>query len=104
VVIYVGNVLFKSGCPYLISAFNGNVSLADSVNKILLAGYYLINTGYTVIVLKVWERVSSFQQLMNILSMKTGTIILILGFMHLFNVLVLIKLSKSNKKSIHFNP
>jgi hypothetical protein len=103
VVLNVGHVLFKNGRVFLINTFNGNEVIADSVNKVLLAGYYLINAGYCITVLKVWETVISFQQMINVLSFKSGFIILTLGIMHLFNVLVLIRIGKNSKNKLYTN-
>ncbi|MCW3103560.1 MAG: hypothetical protein JWO09_2000 [Bacteroidetes bacterium] len=89
VVVYVGNMLFRNGCPFLLNTFGGNVQLADAINRILLAGYYLINIGYAVIVLKVWKQVASLQEMLDVLGNKAGTIILGLGIIHMFNVVVL---------------
>jgi hypothetical protein len=97
VVIYVGNVLFRNGRPFLINTFKGDISIADSLNKVLLAGYYLVNAGYTIMVLKVWSTVGSLQQMIDILSIKIGMIILTLGIMHLMNVLLLIAFGKQKR-------
>jgi len=89
VIVYVGNMLFRNGCPFLLNTFGGNVQLADAINRILLAGYYLINIGYAVIVLKVWKQVVSLQEMLDVLGSKAGAIILGLGIIHMFNVAVL---------------
>jgi hypothetical protein len=97
VVFRVGHLLYKYGRPFLICTFNGNASVADAINKVLLAGYYLVNAGYSITVLKVWQTVGSLEQMLNVLSYKAGTIVLTLGFMHLFNVLVLLRIGKMKK-------
>jgi hypothetical protein len=103
VVFYIGNVLYRNGRPFLLNTFHGQAAVADAVNKVLLAGYYLLNMGYTVIVLKVWNRVGSCREMIEVLSMKVGVIVLTLGIMHLFNVLLLILVGKNKKEtfSIH---
>ncbi len=116
VVLYVGQVLYKSGRPFLMNTFSGNETVADAVNKFLLAGYYLTNIGYTTIVLRVWDKVESPFQFLNVLSFKIGTILLMLGIMHFINILTLIFIGKSrspnrdrekalpNKTVINTNP
>jgi hypothetical protein len=37
---------------FLVEAFRGNEALADSVNQVLVAGFYLINIGYLVLAVK----------------------------------------------------
>ncbi|MDQ3049154.1 MAG: hypothetical protein M3R27_16535 [Bacteroidota bacterium] len=102
-VLYVGAVLFKNGRPFLINTFSGDVTLADALNKVLLAGYYLVNTGYVILALKVWETVESPLQMYNVLSYKTGCITIALGCMHLFNVFCLLAIGKNRKQKINHN-
>ena len=102
VVLYVGMVLYKGGRPFLVNTFSGNETVADAVNKFLLAGYYLTNIGYTVIALKIWDKVESPIQLLNVLSLKVGAIVLTLGIMHFINIISLVLIGKS-KKSNHTN-
>lgn len=97
VVLYVGMVLYKGGRQFLLNTFSGNETVADAVNKFLLAGYYLTNIGYTVIALKIWEKVESPTQLLNVLSLKVGAIVLTLGIMHFINILSLIFIGKNKK-------
>ena len=101
VVLYVGNVLYKNGRPFLINTFKGNALIADSLNKVLLAGYYLINTGYTIMALKVWSKVDSLEEMMNVLSVKAGWIILCLGIMHIINVIILLIIGRNKKETTH---
>ena len=102
VVIYVGAVLFRNGRPFLINTFTGDIALADALNKVLLAGYYLVNTGYVVLALKVWDKVDTLTEMADVLGFKTGIILLTLGIMHLFNVVCLIAIGKNRKqRTIH---
>lgn len=103
VVLFVGNALFKNGRVFLVNTFGGNEALADAINKILLSGFYLINAGYTIFILKVWETVETLREMMNVLSMKTGMIILTLGLMHVFNVLFLAVIGRNKKRTLNIN-
>lgn len=68
----------------------GNVMIATSVNKTLLTGYYLINIGYAVYSLRIWDKVDSWLELLETTGIKTGFIVLMLGVMHIINVIVLL--------------
>jgi hypothetical protein len=83
--VWVARTLFKNGKVFLIDIFHGNKELADSVNNLLLVGFYLINIGYAVYTLQVTSSISNFQEVIEKLSVKVGLIILILGAMHFFN-------------------
>src|SRR6187431_132442 len=84
--IWVARTLFKNGKIFLVDIFHGNKELADSVNNLLLVGFYLINLGYAVYTLQVTSSISNVQQIIEELSIKVGLIILILGGMHFFNL------------------
>ncbi|MFM2360359.1 MAG: hypothetical protein RLY16_2352, partial [Bacteroidota bacterium] len=92
--VWVATTLFKNGKVFLLDIFHGNQELADSVNKLLLAGFYLINVGYMVYTLRIVEAVPNAQIMIEELSRKIGWIILILGGMHFFNLFVFFKLRK----------
>lgn len=94
VTIWVANTLFKNGRIFLIDIFHGNTDLADSVNKLLVVGFYLVNIGYTLLRLKIYEKVESYQQVIEKLGFKLGGIILILGAMHFFNLFIFFRLRK----------
>jgi len=85
-------VLFKNGRIFLVDIFHGNTDLADSVNKLLVVGFYLINIGYMSLALKATGNIPSVQVVVEVLSYKLGWIILILGGMHFLNLAVFFKL------------
>ena len=92
--IWVARTLFTNGRIFLIEIFHQDLILADSVNKLLLVGFYLINIGYSVYTLKIWGTIDSTQAVIETLSQKVGWIILILGGMHLFNLFILFSLRR----------
>jgi len=92
--VWVANTLFTNGRIFLVDIFHGNELLADSVNKLLLVGFYLINIGYAVYTLQIFEEILTIQSVIERLSVKIGAIILILGGMHFFNLFVFFKLRK----------
>ena len=92
--IWVARTLFKNGKVFLIDIFHGNKELADSVNNLLLVGFYLINIGYAVYTLQVTHNIANVQQVIENLSLKIGLIILILGGMHFFNLYIFFTLRK----------
>lgn len=103
VIVVVGNILYKNGRPFLINVFHGNVSLADSINNILITGYYLVNIGYCIIALKVWKQIDSLQELLEIEGSKIGGIVLMLGLMHLINITILFFTEKKYRKANNDN-
>ncbi len=92
--VWVARTLFKNGKLFLIDIFHGNKELANSVNNLLLVGFYLINIGYAVYNLQIAESISNTQEIIEMLSVKIGLIILILGSMHFMNLFIFFTLRK----------
>jgi hypothetical protein len=92
--IWVARTLFTNGRIFLIEIFHHDHTLADSVNKLLLVGFYLINIGYAVYTLKIFGSIENTQSVIETLSEKIGWIILVLGGMHFFNLFILFNLRK----------
>ncbi len=84
--VWVAHTLHKNGRIFLVDVFHGNESLADSVNHLLVVGFYLINLGWVCLMLKLGYDISSPKQGIEALSVKIGTVLLVLGGMHFFNL------------------
>ena len=95
--IWVGRTLHKNGRIFLVDVFHGNDALADSVNHLLLVGFYLINFGYVSLALRLGEPVESLQQSVEALSWKVGLVLLVLGIMHFGNLLVFSKIRRPRR-------
>jgi hypothetical protein len=96
IIVYVGKYFYTNGRIFIISLLHNNVSLADYINRLLLAGYYLLNIGYAFIKLKQWQKINTLSVWFSSLAENMGTLILILAFLHYLNMLVIYYLSKSN--------
>ena len=101
VTVWVATTLFKNALVFLVDIFHGNELLADSVNRLLVVGFYLINLGYAIYTLKIFGSVLTVQVMMEKLSLKLGAIILILGAMHFFNLFVFFKLRNKSKEEVN---
>lgn len=86
--IWVARTLHKNGRIFLVDAFHGNEKLADSVNHLLVVGFYLINIGYVTLALAEKVKPASESQVIELLSTKVGLVLLVLGGMHFFNLFV----------------
>jgi len=95
--LWVARVLFKNGRIFLVDIFHGNAELADSVNQLLVVGFYLINIGYMSLALKEVDPIPDMQVVVEALSRKLGYIILILGGMHFLNLTIFFKLRNRAK-------
>jgi hypothetical protein len=86
--VWVARTLHRNGRIFLVDVFHGNEKLADSVNHLLVVGFYLINLGYIAMMLRLDYDVKDTRSSIEALSLKLGYVLLILGFMHLLNVFV----------------
>ncbi len=89
--IWVGHTLHKNGRVFLIENFKGNAALADSINHLLLVGFYLINFGFISLALRYGTKPDDYGAMIEFLSTKIGLVIIILGIMHFTNMIVLVK-------------
>jgi hypothetical protein len=86
--VWVAQTLFKNGRIFLVDVFHGNESLADSVNHLLVVGFYLINFGYVSLALKLGYDVLNMKESIEALSYKIGLVLMVLGSMHFFNLYI----------------
>ena len=88
VTIWVARTLHTNGRTFLLDAFHGNEALADSVNHLLVVGFYLVNLGWIIITLRTYTVVDTGRALMELVSDKVGFVLIVLGIMHFGNILV----------------
>ena len=94
VTIWVARTLHKNGRIFLLDSFLGNEKLADSVNHLLVVGFYLINIGYVTLALKFGDKPTGMAEAIEVFSTKIGLVLLVLGGMHFFNLYVFAKMRK----------
>jgi hypothetical protein len=95
--VWVARTLSKNGRVFLVNSFASDERLADSVNHLLVVGFYLINMGYVTLALRLGDKPVSTQEAIEFLSTKVGLVLLVLlvlGAMHFFNVFVIAKWGK----------
>src|SRR6476619_3259750 len=73
--VWVARTLHKNGRIFLVDSFLGNAALADSVNHLLVVGFYLVNIGFVTLALKYGEHAMDVQTGLEILSSKVGLVL-----------------------------
>jgi hypothetical protein len=86
--VWVARTLFKNGRVFLVDVFHGNEPLADSVNHLLVVGFYLINFGYVCLALKLGYKIEMVREAVEAMSWKIGMVLIVLGAMHFFNLFI----------------
>lgn len=95
--VWVARTLHKNGRVFLVQAFRGREDMADSVNHLLVVGFYLINLGFITAALRYGAKPHDTQEVIEFLSTKLGIVLLVLGGMHFFN---LFNFDKMRKKGL----
>lgn len=93
--IWVANTLFRHGRRFLVDVFKGDEALADSVNHLLVVGFYLVNLGYVSLQLKLNDTPGSAAEVIEALAGKVGFVLVVLGVMHFGNVFVFTRLRQN---------
>ena len=88
ITIWVARTLRQNGRTFLLDAFHGNEALADSVNHLLVVGFYLLNLGWIIWTLRIYWEIGTGRALMEVVSEKIGFVLIVLGVMHFGNILV----------------
>ena len=92
--VWVAHTLHRNGRIFLVDSFGGNEPLADSVNHLLVVGFYLINIGYVALALKERSAPVDLRGVLELLSSKVGVVLLVLGGMHFFNIFIFSKMRR----------
>ena len=86
--IWVGDTLHRNGRPFLVSVFKED-GLADSVNRLLVIGFYLVNFGAAATLINTGGAPATVADMLKQTVTRVGVVLLVLGFMHFNNLLVL---------------
>ena len=92
--VWVARNLFRNGRIFLVDCFRGNEPLADSVNQLLVVGFYLINFGFVALYMRMVDEVREVRGIFEALSGKLGVVLLVLGGMHFFNLFVFTRMRR----------
>lgn len=88
VTVWVARTLHKNGRAFLVDAMHGNETLADSINHLLVVGFYLTNLGFVSMFLRHGDDPRSLPDAALFLTTKVGIVLIVLGIMHFVNIAV----------------
>jgi len=89
ITVFVSRTLSKNGEVYLIDGFGGNITLAKSVNHMLVVGFYLLNLGFVLLRIQATGDLKTLDALLIYLSNNIGIVLFILGVMHFMNMFLI---------------
>lgn len=83
---YVSRTLFRNSKVYMLDIFKGREEIAVSTNKLFETGFYLLNLGWALMILKMNVYDDTYQTLIEKLSYKIGGFSIYLGVMLFLNL------------------
>lgn len=92
--VWVARTLSKNGAVFLVDAFLGKERVADSVNHLLVVGFYLINLGWVILSLKTSDPANTVQAVIEGVAGKLGVVLVVLGVMHFLNLYIFNRLRR----------
>ena len=94
ITVKVGLVFYRNGAIYILNLLPENEKLADAINKMLLTGYYLLNLGYAALMIRAWDIITTWTELISSISSMTGKIMLTLALIHFMNMAAILLISQ----------
>jgi hypothetical protein len=98
ITVWVGMTLRRNGRKFLVRTLPDD-DLADTINHLLQVGFYLANVGYIAAVIRIYEPLRGAQSVLEVGLPKLGGVMLILGIVHLFNMLILARLRRGAERT-----
>ena len=99
---YVARTLFRNAQVFMMDIFNGREEIATSTNKLFRLGFYLLNLGFALLILKLSYYGAEFtmQDLIEKLSAKIGGFSIYLGVMLLLNLYMFFRGKRKAKEAV----
>lgn len=101
---YVSKTLFKNGKTFMLDIFKGREEIATATNKLFETGFYLLNLGYALMILKINLQENTYQELIEELSYQIGGFSIYLGVMMFFNLYLFFRGKRKSKETSLNNP
>ena len=92
--VWVARILQQHGRVFLVRAFREDEALADSINRLLVVGFYLVNIGWIALMLRIGIRAHDLRAAVETVTTKIGIVLVLLGVLHFINVVVFNRMRK----------
>ncbi|TCD07128.1 hypothetical protein EZ449_15170 [Pedobacter frigidisoli] len=97
--LYVSKTLFKNSKIYMLDIFKGREEIANATNKLFETGFYLLNIGFALLIMKISIYTDSYQNLIEALGSKIGGFSIYLGIMLFLNLYFFFRGKRKAKES-----
>lgn len=96
---YVARVLFGGGKIFMTDIFNGREDIALATNRMFQVGFYLLNVGFALLVMKTGEHMLTGRGAFELFSIKVGRFSIYLGIMLFFNLYLFFRGKKKSREA-----
>lgn len=101
---YVSKTLFKNSKVYMLDIFKGREEIANATNKLFETGFYLLNIGFALLIMKITIYENDYRNLIEALSSKIGGFAIYLGIMLFINLYFFFRGKRKAKEGQKPNP
>jgi len=85
--VWLARTLFRSGTAFLHDVFVDKPDLADAVNRLLVVGFYMLNLGYALYILRASRGLDGFEAVQFLVN-RLALLLVSLAGLHFVNVVV----------------
>lgn len=101
---FVGRTLFKNAHIFMMDIFKGREEIASATNRLFEVGFYLLNLGFALLILKVWQSSTTYvgtSNMVEVLSYKVGGFSIYLGIMLFLNLFLFFRGKRKVKEATY---
>lgn len=95
---FVAHTLFRNGLVFMRDIFFGRKEIAKATNSLFKIGFYLLNLGFALFILRIYDSLAGIQGTIEVLSSKIGGFSIYLGVMLFFNLYLFFRGKKISKQ------
>jgi hypothetical protein len=99
IMIGVERTFHSSGRKLLIQVFDGNEEQADSINRLLAMGFYLVGSGIATIAMAYTDPLTTTTQAIESIAGRIGWMLLVVGLLHLLNLQIISRLQPRTRQT-----
>lgn len=84
---WLARTLYRSGTAFLHDVFADRPALADAVNRLLVVGFYMLNLGYALFIVRTSRHLDAFAAVQFVVN-RLAVLLVTLAGLHFLNVFV----------------
>jgi len=100
--VLVARTLFKNSKIFMMDIFHGRVEIALATNRLFEIGFYLLNIGAALLILRTYK-IDNYQEMIEALSSKIGGFSIYLGVILFLNLLLFFRGKRKASQSVAHN-